>query len=810
MNSTEENFDNRRIVVAGLFLHNIKIAFRNLWKYKSHTLINIAGLATGLTCFALSLLWIHYEMSFDGKHKNTDQLYVIFGHNPGYKPEIGKSNPAPFAAYLKETLPEIKNAAPIFPGSTGYIGTYVTMDEVEVPASTFAVDSNFFRIFDLKLLAGSRDFLKTGSHKMAITQEKAQQLFGNKNPIGTQISMRVDTFTICAVITGMPKPSNYMFDFIRPLNEFETQSWNLRGANIIIELFPETDVEIFNKKLREHKSTIGNPSAPGFGNKFLMPLKKMRYNDPSIERNVNLQDIIIFSIAGLLVVLCSLFNYFISMACRFHIRQKEFALRLVFGASGRSMLAMLMVEFLLSLLFAVGLGMLFTQLFFEPFLTLSNIQMNLSSVYRESSFYLGAVILVALLFFSLILLLFRKRNLTTSIRRSDKKLFQKISIVVQLVISIVFVFCTIIIQKQMYFLHHSHELGFSFQNRGLLLNIPRENSEVLANQLRQLPEITEVIEEKGMSGIFPHSFRTGDFPGIPWDNKSDEVENFRIRTYYVSPELIDFYDFRLMAGEMLTASDPESFVLINEDAAKAYGWSDPVGKQIVGIGSLYGIGNNTVKGVVKNVYIYGPIQQIPPSAYLLGKLPQPLRSSVFFKYREGMWKSCKEKIDRLIETEYADLKQANSRYKSFTLQNFEEEYNKLLKSEIALQKLFSLFSAICVLICVFGFVSIVSLSCKERRKSIAIRKINGATPGDILSIFAKEYTWLLMIGAIIAFPTGYFFMQRWLEHYIKQTDVPVWIYLSILFVIAFVVVLCVGYQVYKASIENPSEVVKSE
>jgi ABC-type antimicrobial peptide transport system permease subunit len=133
-----------------------------------------------------------------------------------------------------------------------------------------------------------------------------------------------------------------------------------------------------------------------------------------------------------------------------------------------------------------------------------------------------------------------------------------------------------------------------------------------------------------------------------------------------------------------------------------------------------------------------------------------------------------------------------------------------LKSENALIKLLTLVSVICVLICVFGFVSLVSLTCEERRKSIAIRKINGATIGDILSMFAKEYFLLLIIGAVIAFSIGYYVMQRWLENYVKQTSLSAWIYLAITLVLALVIVLCVGWQVYRASVENPAEVVKKE
>jgi ABC-type antimicrobial peptide transport system permease subunit len=169
-----------------------------------------------------------------------------------------------------------------------------------------------------------------------------------------------------------------------------------------------------------------------------------------------------------------------------------------------------------------------------------------------------------------------------------------------------------------------------------------------------------------------------------------------------------------------------------------------------------------------------------------------------------MWTSCSEKIRQLVEKEHPNV----SRY--LELYNTEEEYEKFLKSERALIKLLSFVSAICVLICVFGFVSLVSLTCEERRKSIAIRKINGATAGDILSMFAKENFLLLIIGAGIAFPAGYLIMQRWLEHYVKQTSIPAWIYLAIVGVMALVIVLCVGWQVYQSRIENPAEVVKSE
>ena len=250
---------------------------------------------------------------------------------------------------------------------------------------------------------------------------------------------------------------------------------------------------------------------------------------------------------------------------------------------------------------------------------------------------------------------------------------------------------------------------------------------------------------------------------------------------------------------MLTDADPDSLVLLNESAVKAFGWYEPVGKRFAG--------KYTVKGVIRNVYCHAPTLQAKPVC--ISKPPADFSlytfggTTVLFKYREGMWKSCKEKIEQLIETEFSGLS-------SKSLYNNEEEFDKHLKSENVLIKLLSVVSAVCILICVFGFVSLVSLACEERRKSIAVRKVIGATAGDILVMFAKEYSQLQVIGTAIAFSAGYFIMQRWLEQYVKQTSIPVWIYFSIVFVMALVIIGCVGWQVYKASVENPAEVIKSE
>ena len=783
--------------------HYLKIAFRNLWKYKAQTLTSVIGLAVGVTCFALATLWIVYETTYDSFHKNAKQMYVVSipsNDQTGYT----TSTPTPLAAYLKETFPEIANAIPLYPdwSRNGRRGSKATVEDVEFQVLTISVDSSFFRMFDVKVIEGSMEFLIPDSRKLAITQEKARQLFGNENPIGKMVNINEEQ-EICAIVSGISKHSNYAFDFIGPFHRIlvtPNMMWNIAFGNYtIIELFPGTNVEAFEKKLYEHET---GEERHNISKMQIIPFTKLRYISPDIERDVKIQHILIFALSGLLVILCSLFNYLTLFVSRFRMRQKELALRVVCGASNGSLLAMLSIEFILTWLFAVVLGSIITQLAYNPFLALSEIKMDLPTIYRELLMYVGGVILVSLLVFLLILIIFRHRSLNISIRQSNKKLFRKVSVVAQLVISIGFAFCTIIILKQMYFLHYSGELGFSFNNSGAIVIYGENKDEMLAEQLKQIPEITEVLVAKRLSTLLPEKSRSSINIGS-WDDKPASSENISLEQMFVSPEYIAFYDFQLIEGEMLTDTDPESMVLLNESAVKAFGWNDPIGKQF---DNKY-----TVKGVMKHVYNFAPTVMPKPVVYL-----KPAQNritnvtvmrdgtivyggTVLFKYHEGMLQSCKEKIEQLLKDENLSH-----------IYSADEEYSDYLKSENTLIKLLSLVSVICILICVFGFVSMVSLTCEERRKSIAIRKINGATSGDIITIFAKEYFLLLVIGAAIAFSAGYLIMQRWLENYVMQTSIPAWIYLSIIFVMASIIVLCIGWQVYKSSIENPAEVVKSE
>jgi hypothetical protein len=287
-----------------------------------------------------------------------------------------------------------------------------------------------------------------------------------------------------------------------------------------------------------------------------------------------------------------------------------------------------------------------------------------------------------------------------------------------------------------------------------------------------------------------------------WDGKAESDETISLGKISASEQILSYYGIRLAAGEMLRDSDADKQVLINEAAAKRFGWDQPVGKTFHN--------EYTVKGVVKDISNLSPT--MPPSPYFF-VLPREFApagwewmtpSTLLFRYQPGTWKACRAKIEAMIKEVYPEVSTSSVR-----MTRAEDAYDNYLKSENALLKLLGFTSAICMLVCVFGFVSIVSLSCEERRKEIAIRKVNGATMHDILAMFFKTYFLLLVTGAVIAFPVGYAIMRRWMEQYVMQTGIDAWIYLSILSALAGIITVCVGWRVYRASIENPAEVIKS-
>ena len=426
-------------------------------------------------------------------------------------------------------------------------------------------------------------------------------------------------------------------------------------------------------------------------------------------------------------------------------------------------------------------------------------------LYTEVIIYILAVIVLSFGISQIPLYYFRSRTLQSSIRNKkgspQRGIFRRLGLIAQLIISLGFIFCTTIMMKQLYYLKNT-DLGIERHNIGNVAVWMKGDINEWSSKIANLPMVTEALPPHYFPIVPTGPMMYTDING--WDGLNETTdETYSVGLIPSGKKFFDFYGLQLTEGEWLSEKNSPGDVIINETAALTFGWRNPVGKQFY---SEYEHNRTyyTVVGVVKDFSYLPPTIAPRPLAFVRTEEQKYLwsRASILFKFTEGSWEACKDTIRKMKEEDFPS---------SFLrLYNEEEEYNKYLRSESALMTLLGIVSIVCVIISIFGIFSQVTLSCEQRRKEIAIRKVNGATIGSILQMFIKEYFVLLLVAALIAFPASYGMMRVWIESYVRQTSTPFWIYIVLFAGIGIIIVISIFWRVWNAAKQNPAEVVKTE
>ena len=769
--------------------HYFKIAFRNILKYKTQSIISILGLAVGFTCFALANLWIHYEMTYDAYHEGADRMYSlckesVFGVN-GYS----TSMPYPASTLLKNDFPEVEAACAYTRWGQE---TDVKADGRVVRTCEMQADSCFMNMFNISVLSGSMDFMYS-DEKIALTEDVAMRLFGSVDVLGKEVkNYNDDTRTVCAILANL-NHSNMTFGCWGQGEYFRKwqNDWYNGSFEIIIKLRKGTNPIAFQRKLAANE-TKADPRDPHgvFENIRLIPLDEYHYSSINRYKSFQFYYLILFSVAGALVILCSLFNYLSLFITRMRIRSREIELRKVCGSSIGGVVILLFIEYLYIILLSGILGMALVEMALSAFKKMSGVSGN---IYGESLLYFVGILLLSLLL--LVPFAIRRSHIRNT---GNKYMLRKVSIAFQLAIGLLVTFCIIVMMKQIYFLTNT-DLGWERKNiASINLLYPDKDFETIADKIKQFSCTKEVITGHccllPKSSGFSQSFKN-------WDGKEDGMKSIDMLSLWNCEKIVSFYNLQLLEGEMVKPTETNK-IMINESAVKALGMSEPIGKKLYLDNRAW-----TITGIIKDFHITAPTEPVQPytlitedilknSGFSIGK------GQILIKFHDGKWKELKQQIDSIFNREYPEV-----RYKLF---NTEEEYAGYLKSENALVKLLSFVAVVCVLIAAFGIFSLITLSCEQRRKEIAVRKVNGATIRNILIMFVKEYMLLLTIAAVIAFPVGYVLMKLWLENYVERTVISAWIYFAIFGGIMIVIFACIGWRVWQAARQNPAEVIKSE
>lgn len=789
-----------------MITHDLKVAIRNLLKYKVQTGISMLGLAAGFICFVLSAFWIHYEMSYDQFRKDADRLYLVRVNDGFAEGRITWRVPVPLGAYLQEHFPEIESFAPFT--------TYEYRVKVEgryEKAILSSADSAWVQMMDVQLVDGNRNFMQQRSKEVAITEETAKAWFGHENPLGKELEIRTDDKrTIGAVVRVNNRHTNFPIALMGDPRKDRTW-WNQTWM-MLVKVEEGTDIPALEAKISEnlpyeliHPNEVRNT---GIERLYLTPLTELRYAKDfrnQSEGGITFRYIVYFSVTGLLVILCALMNYLTLFINRMQVRKREMKLRLVHGASIQSLVRLLGLEFLLLLIGSFLIGMLGMEILFPAFLELTGTDAGRTSLYGEALLFL---ILISVLLLGVaigVIYGIQRRQLQGSGNGESERRFRtwirKGSIVFQLFICMLFMTGTQWMNRQLDYLRQ-HDLGMELHNRGYFALDRTENTSPFVEKLKQLPMITEVLPADYRPLVSDIGATVGQI--YQWEGLEQKLDVPMPINLFVGDEtLARFYGLTLLAGEWLNEFSGYGEIVINESLARRMGYTpeEAIGKHLI---TILQTPNQVIKGVVKDFQYTSPTEQMPNTGFIIGDEMGLMlwKNGILFRFKEGTWDACRTAIEQLCRKEASD--------KEITLVNEEESYNKYLQSEAMLARLLAFASLICILVAIFGIYSLVTLTCEQRRKEIAIRKVNGATVRNILSLFYREYIVLLLLAALPAFPLAYILVKHWIETYTRQMSIPIAPALGVFLVLLLVVGLSISWRVWRAAHENPAEVIKRE
>ena len=792
-----------------MLMHFIKVAFRNLLAHKTQTLVSLLGLAMAFACVSLASYWNYYERTYDAFQTNADRVYRIrpITDDPGDR--FSSSTPYILHLYLKEKYPEVEKSCLINKQSidiTGHyhlhdvtIGSRVSMNGVFYPEKVYQerFTEETMDIFEMEIVKGNKDLMSYNYKQVAISEQLAHSLCGNMSPIGQKLEIwqrflveeRMYEKEIMGVFKTRSKHSNLKFNIICAYeNLSKNPRWDAIDGHTYVMLKPGVDHEKFIQKLL--KDTIVTPMRPTvFG--MVTPLTELHYTYPDEEANVSLEDVTLFTNAAILLALCALLNYLTLFVSRLRARGRDMALRTICGSSGWQTIVLLLTEYLLLLVVASLLGMLFVELAMRKFMELAMIEIPFSAVMISCGCLMLFSLVLSVLLSTLPIMYFKRKTLRVQIEaepmRIGKNYFRSIGVCIQLVVGFLFLFCTTVMTKQIYMLTHTDNIE---RKKVAWVETDNKQQNLVQNVLRQQPFIKEILL---VDPLFPNNHSTNNII-LDWDGKLADAPDINPAIYGLDDEIAQFYGLKMKEG-------PASFelgrgeVFINETMAKKLNIENPIGKTLI---INFNENRCQIKGVLSDFQVQNPKTEPLPIVY--GRIRSNHGRHVAFKY-EGDWETCRKKLEEQLQERGV---------KVISFADGEKHYDYFIRSEYNLLKLLVIITIVSILIAVFGIYAMIMQSCDQHQKEIAIRKVYGAKVSDILLMFFKQYMVQVALAAVIAFPIGYFLMKNWLEQYARQTSISLWIYLFIVLAISLLVTLCIGWRVWKAANENPALVIKKE
>jgi len=794
----------------------LKSALRNIKKHKGYAFINIFGLAIGMTCCILIVMYITTELSYDRYHKNADRIFRLgFDANVGGSKVIAPISNVPSAPALIQSYPEVLDAVRIRTVSRTSV---VYEDRQFYENNILYADNSIFSIFTFPMTIGDPKTALETAYSVVLTEDTAKKYFSDEDPVGKTLTLNNEsTFVITGVMKNVPPNSHFTFDM---LCSYETlydrnreimEEWfNFRDYTYLLlsEGFDYRELEnkfpaLIEKYMGTTLKALGGEI--GF---FLQPLTSIHLHsnlENEISPNSSITYIYIFAAIALFILCIACINFMNLATARSSTRAKEVGLRKVVGAERKELIRQFLGESLIYSFLSLMIALLLSRLAL-PFVSSLSGQ-DLSIAFMSVTWLIPGLIGLALFvgflagsYPALFLSAFRpaqvlKGNLKAGSAHSR---LRSILVVSQFMISISLIIGTGIILDQIKFMKNK-SLGFDKESV-LVVEIMdrnvRQSLESMKTEIQKVPGVLSVSSTSLVPGQEPSVQ-----PFIPEGFTEKQAQLMEI--FWIDHDFVPTLGMEIIKGRNFSQefrTDSSSAVIINQTAARRYGWENPIGKTIrAPSDEIMKWDTYTVVGVVKDFHRTSLHSVIGPQ--LIGNDPgnfdeliiriSPENSDTTLRLLMEKWKEINPQrpfdfffLDTLLESQYG--------------------------AEERLSDIISAFSVFAIFIACLGLFGMASFAAEQRTKEIGIRKVLGASAPGVVALLSKDFLKLIAIANLIAWPLAYFSMHKWLQNFAYKTGIDVWVFLFTGVMAMGIALATVSYQSIKAALLDPVDAIKYE
>ncbi len=768
-----------------MFRNYIKIAIRNLARHKGFSFINIIGLSIGITVFALIMVYVVSELSADKFHENADRIYRV------ERQEKFGITSIPLMDRIMNAIPEIEKGSRLMP----YPGNIKHNDEL-TPTRLVFVDSSFFEMFTFEAIAGDLTTALDDKNSMVIKESYAKQLFEEEDPLGKEIIFRDESFTITAVLKDLDKKtqlqtSDLMGNFLKLQDfgeDFENDWW---GNYVTYVMLPKgMEPSYLQDKLDTFNTEMKAIVHESYPEHWLNPFKNLYFELGKYDHSLhgNLLTIKMFLASAVLIILIACINFVNLSTARAIVRAREIGVRKVIGANRSNLVFQFLGESVILCLIAGAISLVLIEISYPYFADF----FSMNAIIHTAGNYL--VFGVGIVLVGLISGIYPAFYLASSIpvevlkgeqtRGTKGATFRKILTVFQFAISIILVAGTLIVQKQLHYIQN-RDLGFN-KEQIVSFRIPSECYDGKRETFKQ-----EILTISGVKET-AYLYTTPGRVILQWGYTDPEGEAYQFRTIPTDPSFISVFEVPMVMGENWSWDlDNRQGIIVNEAFVEMMNWEDPLEEFIWE--------DVPIKGVMKN-FIYRSLHSgIEPLA-LIYDLDQTYSMSV--------------KLDgtdlpttiKLIEEKFNEFEEENT-FNSYFL---DDDFETFYRNEIRFGQIFGYFSLLAIIVACLGLFGLASFLTAQRTKEIGVRKVLGASVGQIIKILSFDFVKWVIVANLIAWPVCWYIMNNWLQKFSFHTTINIYVFMIAGSLAVIVALITVIFHTYRAASSNPVEALKYE